>query len=143
MTVRRYAGIGSQETPYQILDKMLQRARALADADYVLRTGWAGGADRAFMSGADRTEIFTADDVANDSPWLAHASLFHPAWEACNPYARRTLARNSAIILGADLCTPVEFVLCWTKGGAVIGGTGQALRIAMAYGIPIENMGLE
>ncbi len=43
-------------------------------------------------------------------------------------------------VLGSDLETPVSFVVCWTIGGKISGGTGQALRIAKDLGIPIFNL---
>jgi hypothetical protein len=48
-------------------------------------------------------------------------------------------------ILGDDLKTPVDFVLCWTPDGAETstsystGGTGQAIRLAIANSIPVFN----
>lgn len=43
------------------------------------------------------------------------------------------------ILLGRDLNDPVDFVVCWTPGAQAVGGTGQALRIAEAYGIKVYN----
>ena len=34
-----------------------------------------------------------------------------------------------------------KFVVCWTPGGQLKGGTAQALRIATALNIPIINLG--
>jgi hypothetical protein len=44
-------------------------------------------------------------------------------------------------VLGLDLETPSKFIICWTKNGKGQGGTGQALRIAKEYGIPIFDAG--
>lgn len=33
-----------------------------------------------------------------------------------------------------------EFVVCWTYDGTDVGGTGQALRVARHYGIPVYNL---
>lgn len=33
-----------------------------------------------------------------------------------------------------------EFVICWTHDGTAVGGTGQAIRIANHYNIPVFNM---
>ena len=33
-----------------------------------------------------------------------------------------------------------EFVICWTHDGTDVGGTGQAIRIANHYNIPVFNM---
>ena len=37
--------------------------------------------------------------------------------------------------------TPVKFVVAWTEGGLLKGGTAQALHIATALNIPIINLG--
>lgn len=125
-------------------------AAELAGLGYVLRTGGADGADKAFMAGADKCELFL--------PWprfngcssrfsmptedaIKMAEEFHPNWQACNDYARKLHGRNSHIVLGEHLNSPVEFVLCWTPRGSGSGGTGQALRIARAHKIPIYDFG--
>lgn len=33
-----------------------------------------------------------------------------------------------------------EFVICWTHDGTAVGGTGQGIRIARYYGIPVYNL---
>ena len=43
--------------------------------------------------------------------------------------------------LGPHLIEPVAFILCWTPDGLVTGGTGQALRLAKDYMIPVCNLG--
>lgn len=69
---------------------------------------------------------------------------FHPASGPLKTGARLLHARNWHI------CFPnpepfetksVSFILCWTPGGRVTGGTGQALRIAAAHGIEVINFG--
>ena len=50
------------------------------------------------------------------------------------------MARNAYCMLGPDLKSPVDFVLCWTPNAKVVGGTGQGLRIALDYNIPIFNL---
>jgi hypothetical protein len=51
------------------------------------------------------------------------------------------MARNSFQVLGEDLETPATCVICWTPGGKGDGGTGQALRIARHYDVPIIDIG--
>jgi hypothetical protein len=36
---------------------------------------------------------------------------------------------------------PVSFIVCYTPGGSGQGGTGQALRVARAYNIPVTDLG--
>lgn len=71
------------------------------------------------------------------------ASQYHPNWEAVSrkPGAAALMARNGYQILGEDLASPVERVFCWTPRGDLVGGTAQALRIAIDHKIPITNLG--
>ena len=69
------------------------------------------------------------------------ASEVHPAWDRCNEWARGMHSRNCHQILGYDLQSPVDAVICWTPNGAVVGGTRTALLLAQDAGIPIFNLG--
>lgn len=141
-----YAGIGSRETPVTILNRMEQWATYFARCRVTLRSGGARGADSTFELGHDLAmmdhlapkEIFTAS--MSTHVWREHARKYHPKWERCSYYTQDLHARNSAIMLGTALNEPVDFVMCWTPNGKAIGGTGQALRIAEAYKIPVFNM---
>ena len=112
--VEYYAGIGSRKTPYFILQQMKSLATYLEDSGYILRSGGADGADKAFESGVIKgnKEIFYARDVPSDSPALELASKIHPAWDRCSPYVRKLMARNCWQVLGRDLKTPVRGVIC-------------------------------
>ena len=70
------------------------------------------------------------------------ASEVHPAWDRCNEWARGMHSRNCHQILGYDLKSPVDAVICWTPNGAVVGGTSTAIRISMKYNIPVFNLGV-
>lgn len=64
------------------------------------------------------------------------------------PFVLNLHARNGHQCLGKDLNSPVRSVLCFTPDGAKgsqitskTGGTGQALRLAHKFGIPVINTG--
>lgn len=138
-----YAGIGSRETPSNILRVMDNLAYLLAPYA-TLRSGGARGADSAFEFGAQsaygKREIYLPwqgykgrrdSAILEPSPEAFQiASEYHPAWDRCSEVARALHARNSHIVLGRFLNDPVEVVICWTQGAKGGGGTGQALRIA-------------
>lgn len=149
-----YAGIGSRETPDNVLAYFTHLANYLGRNGWTLRSGGAPGADTAFEQGAIAKEIFI--------PWngfqqrstrepgvlcIEHplaremAEKAHPNWAACSQGARTLHTRNVYQVLGATLGIPSRFVVCWTKGGTGAGGTGQALRIARAHNIPIFDFG--
>ena len=119
---------------------MTQVAIVLNAKGYMLRSGGAAeGADAAFESGAgDAKQIFRPKDATPEA--IEVASRFHPAWDKCNDYVRKLHGRNAQIILGRDLDSPVEFVICWTPGGKIIGGTGLGIRIAEHYKITVKNL---
>lgn len=132
-----YAGIGSRQTPEDVLVRMTKMAEWLSGKNFILRSGGAIGADRAFEGGAKKKEVFFADAATKESIQLA--SKFHPAWDRCNNYIKKLHGRNAMIILGESLNSPVAFVVCWTPNGKVVGGTGLGIRIAESYQIPIYN----
>ena len=137
-----FAGIGSQETPPDILELMKKISAQMYQKGHILRSGHAEGADLAFESQyPDNKEIFVARDATAEGIELA--SQFHPAWNRCNEYARKLHGRNSMIILGKNLDTPVDFVVAWTKKGQFVGGTGLGLRMAYKREIPIYNLFFE
>jgi hypothetical protein len=153
-----YAGIGSRRTPPEVIRLMQKTAARLEELGYTLRSGAADGADAAFESGvkkkkeiylpfkgfkASTSEFYTPSDDA-----MAIAKLVHPAWGALGDTARKLQARNGHQILGLDLRTPVEFVVCWTPAGEETeaertrdtGGTGQAISLASRWRIPVFNL---
>jgi hypothetical protein len=136
-----YAGIGSRETPPEVLAKMEAIAKALATKGYTLRSGGATGADKAFEKGAVSKEILYANMATKESIDLA--LTYHPnptALKAKGDYVLGLMGRNMQIILGRNLDSPVDFVVCWTKDGGPTGGTGQALRYCMKNGFTVYNL---
>lgn len=160
-----YAGIGSRETPLDVVAEMEAIAAALQARGHVMRSGGAdgkkgqapgtGSADVAFERGiSDRSkkEIYipwagfagSKDGIvlprALETKAYEIASRAHPAWDRCSDGARKLHTRNVPQVLGQDLQTPVKFVMCWTVDGGATGGTGQAIRIATNERIPVLNL---
>lgn len=154
-----YAGIGSRETPAPVLVQMTQLACELADK-WTLRSGHAEGADMAFEEGCiaarGKKEIFLPWYGFNGAPnhhpdylrpaatedLAEFASSFHPAWNKCSDPAKLMHMRNCCQILGLYGDSAVSMVICWTPHGKRGGGTGQALRIAEHFHIPIFDLAL-
>lgn len=159
--LRHYAGIGSRETPQPICSLMTQVAEKLEGEGWILRSGGAAGADSAFEAGVsnpENMEIFLPSSYFNgrssgrkgyidasklDSfpKALKTVDLFHPAPGRLSDFPRKLMARNAMQVLGASLEGLSQFVIAWTVGGKVAGGTGQALRIARHHNIPVVNLG--
>jgi len=148
-----FAGIGSRQSPREILVLMTNITSFLYGRGYVLRSGAASGADTAFEDGVPEgsyKEIYLpwerfrshSSKLYGISPEaFALAKKYHPAWERLSKHAQRLIARNGYQVLGEDLKTPVKFIICWTPGGKTTGGTAQALRIAKDLDIPVFNLG--
>lgn len=142
-----YTGVGSRKTPQDIIELMHDIAINLQRNGYILRSGGADGADKAFESGAgSRKNIFYAKDATSAA--MEIAARFHPAWDRCSMFAKRLHGRNSFQVLGPNLNEPSEFLICWTPDGCKrhvdrkrdTGGTGTAISIADTYGVPIYNL---
>lgn len=142
-----YAGIGSRQTPANVMALMKKVAARLAELGYTLHSGGADGADTAFESGAgDNAVIFGASDARDETRAIAHE--IHPKGPLLGKLATNLMARNTNQVFGADLNSPVDFVLAWTPDGAEstaersisTGGTGQAIDMASRKGVPVINM---
>jgi hypothetical protein len=150
-----YAGIGSRETPSEFCNLFERVAFYLAQKGCVLRSGHAKGADQAFEYGCDKArgqkeiylpwkgfELSNSDLIVEiNKEAYKIAKEFHPYFYRMSIGGQKLQARNSHQVLGKDLKTPSNFIICWTKGGKGEGGTGQALRIAKHYEIPIFDAG--
>lgn len=176
-----YAGIGSRETPQNVLDDMTKTASALEARGFTLRSGLAGGADTAFELGTTREDLrefyapWKGFGENRDSPYEKQrwdqiarheqmtgkpyklpksmvfqgevlkeaaqlASGYHPTWDRLSYGPRQLHTRNMGQVLGKNLDHPARFEIVYTVDGKATGGTGQAMRAASSYGIPILNL---
>jgi hypothetical protein len=155
-----YAGIGSRRTPSPALTAMRATSERLSAMGYTMRSGHAPGADSAFEVAAQKSEIYlpwstfennrpVIGTYVQDQPTDAAmqlASRIHPAWERLDRGPRALHARNMHQILGRDLQSPVDFVVCYTPDGSLTGhgpdtgGTATALRLAYRNNIPVINI---
>jgi hypothetical protein len=157
---RYYAGIGSRQTPPDVMDLVHRLAATLA-ATHTLRSGAANGADTGFESGANAAggpaDVYLAWKGFNGSlsalygvtaEALEMASTVHPAWERLSEGPKKLHARNCYQVMGPDLATPAEFVACWTPDGcesvktrnSKTGGTASAIVLAERNKIPVFNL---
>lgn len=154
---RIYTGIGSRETPADVLEKMTEIAQTLSVQSFVLRSGGADGADKAFEDGALKKEIYLPWPGFNGNQSRLSvisekakkiAAEHHPAWNKLKESIQKLHARNTYQILGYDLVLPSDFVLCWTPDGCEsqktrtfkTGGTGTAISLASSFNIPVFNL---
>ena len=92
-----------------------------------------------------KQELSVQAGTCIDSMTIAKKYYEHPVknktWNDLSQGAKKLMARNGYQVLGKDLNTPVDFIICYTPKGEIVGGTGQALRIAKDYGIKVINLG--
>jgi hypothetical protein len=150
--MRYYAGIGSRQTPEKLRGLIKNIVEKLEAKDYILRSGAAPGADTFFEEFAHRKEIYLPWKGFNGNPselfviteeGREMAKKYHPRWDILSSAAKRLMTRNCYQVLGLDLKTPSEFIICWTPEGKMKGGTSQAMRIAKDLEIPIYNLAKE
>jgi hypothetical protein len=165
MPIARYTGIGARTTPPDVLALMTSLARRMAAAGAILRSGGSPGADMAFEAGCGDgpKEIYLPWPGFNGNPSplalddaLAARIVRHDAWrvlrdalaretpptdlDALPDGTRRRYARDVPQILGRDLATPSDLVLCWTPPGGPPEGTRIALYLARHCAIPVANL---
>jgi len=148
-----YTGVGSRDTPLNILSIMTKFAKKLEESGWILRSGGAEGADQAFELGTKTLkEIFLPwkNFQNNPSPHykipieaFIKAEQIHPAWQRCSQGAQKLHARNIQQVLGKKLNEPSKFLICWTKGGISRGGTATAINLAIDNGVKVINLGNE
>ena len=151
-----YCGIGSRQTPPDILLQMSEIAVELGEMGYILRSGHADGADLAFESGAKQAEVwlpwksFNSSiknsahkyEVIDPNDKFAYDSIaLHPNAKFLKSAVCTLMARNYRQIVSYDITQPnSSFVVCWTPKGELEGGTAQAIRIANSLNIPVFNL---
>lgn len=163
MTTRYWTGVGSRETPSHIQQLMTEYSRICCSRGGILRSGGADGTDTAFELGCGTSgEIWIPWDGFNGRKVggiyktirsldiyvvaVNIAKSIHPAWDRCSRGAQQLHTRNVLQVLGSDLNTPSDFLVCWSKpdnSGDATGGTRTAWMLARKLGIPCLNLFFE
>jgi len=149
-------GIGSRETPQEFLELFEELGQEAQQRDWWVRSGHADGADYAFELGAKKHCIvylpwqgFNREKpvlgIPRTQPLRDEVLKIVYKHEAYAKNLKDPIklikSRNVYQVLGEDLKSPADVIVCWTDEGAVVGGTGLAIKIAMDYGIPVVNVG--
>lgn len=141
---RFYTGVGSRETPPEILVLMEQMARYLALLGWRLRSGCADGADQAFQRGAVGSIAYPKVLPELYLPWNGFRYSEGQSWaNECKGFIntpeldnyeqalsiilamrpdvehkrgpRALHTRNVYQVLGRDLATPSRKLICWAE----------------------------
>lgn len=161
-----YTGVGSREerADPKAMALATQIAIRLYDAGFTLRSGAADGMDAAFEAGSKRNEIYLPKEGFNGHRTgivLANmpnrydaekiAAKVHPVFSRLRGFPRNAHTRNVYQVLGGDLQSPSQFLVCWTPNGEYrpehcnknTGGTATAIKLACMYGVPVFNLAVE
>ena len=162
-----FTGIGSRKTPFEIYykfeDYILRMMDVVGRTDMLIRSGGAEGADSYFESIARKYDIpmdvylpWETFNYNSNRQLYNHiryitikptvqvteiAKKHHPNWDDLSDGGKLLHTRNVYQVLGDNLKTLSDVVVCWCplRNGIPVGGTSQALRIAKDYGIPTLN----
>lgn len=162
-----YAGVGSRETPDHILDLMETFARLVAEqGNWVLYSGNAVGADRAFQTGAcmgkGQAIVFLPWERYKVGGWAStfvtptSSTLFSNIKKMremgvleqshinrLTEGGMKLHGRNYHQILGYGNQYPrASLLVCWTRDGLDVGGTATAIKLARVSGLTVKNLGL-
>ena len=165
-----FTGVGSRETPTEILALMRKYSRIMTLKGWSFRSGGADGADTAFAQGW--CDAYAEDDsVPNGEiylPWNGFNSHYkegvncvlvtdrkiieraqdfikdiHPAFSKLTRGSLSLHTRNVFQVLGSDLQTPSQGLIGYAKTdkkGSPMGGTATAINLALMYEIPVRNL---
>lgn len=149
-----YTGIGSRETPEDILLLMEILGRILCDRGWRLRSGGAIGADSAFYAGARRSERFTEVNAEIFLPWngveydrVNHLKHWH---DPVNGYFDATLfstwaetyAIASEIHGGFEYCGPGAIAMHRRNVYQILGSSlNDPSRFVLFWAKPVGKTG--
>lgn len=155
-----YAGIGASDITLRESYAIECVATHLAKNRMMLYSGHLPGAGYSFEIGAEvnHSVVFLpwkhfngkvkcrTDQVAvtgEDRQSRSSVSMYHPNPKRLSKGAMSCMACHWNLVMGHGGYPPVSFVLCCatpTKGGHVVGSTGQAVRIAKDNDILVINI---
>lgn len=153
---RYFTGVGHRDVKHFFVTLASYISEVAVKKGYKLRTGDAIGMDHGFRSGtkAHQRDVYSAKKL----PWAIHgpscnnwddalaiAGSIHPNWGVCTPYVKALHARNVFQVLGEDINTPSDFLVCYARPvdeerTMVKGGTNTTYQIARDWNIPIFNL---
>ena len=152
---KTFSGVGSRQTPEEQLNWMTKITTYLYSLGFILNSGAAEGADKAFEKGVpqgSKANIFipwygynkrTTNVICDlHSKHFALAESLHPAWNKCSLGVKKLHARNTQQVLGKELQTPVKLLIAYAKEikGVPQGGTATAIKLAQINNIPVINL---
>ena len=167
--MKYFTGVGSRAISPQIAAHMELISIALHASGYRLRSGGAEGSDIAFqakgfspgdiylpwksfnstenrMNSRFEGERYRYIDTPKLSNWFEALEILDTvrSLDTLPVRSHRLLhGRNVYQVLGEDLRSPSDLLVCWTPEGKDVGGTATAIKLARKYGVRIINLAVE
>ena len=152
-------GVGSRDVDDVGKARVIEIAKLLHEAGYILRSGGADGCDTLFEKNMPnkKNEIYLPWKGFNDnkSPLfdiskeaVKMAATVHPKYYSLSLGPQKLHARNTYQVLGKKLDHPSDLLVCWTPDGCrseksssiETGGTRTAIVLADRNNVPIYNL---
>ena len=158
---KAYVGLGNDDAPQDVLEKMTEIAKILAERGWTLRhTGNIKGPDVAFEKGAGPSEAYIAWKGFNERqsefipPKNVHPEVvtimkqYMPTFDNIKPGVHKIIARSVYAIIGKDLRSPARFIVCWSADGAEnaanktakTGFMGLPIAFGSSLNVPVFNL---
>lgn len=156
-----YAGIGTRDITVDDMNVIKTVSAYLSEKGIVCYSGNADGSDNIFQfnsnsncvvylpwkgfndANSDSKKSIEAIVCGDTKEGLESVDKYHPSPRSLSYGARALMCRNYHQIFGYGKYPKVSFVVCCARQdekGNVMGGTGQACRIAKACSIPVLNI---
>lgn len=163
---RAYAGTGDGKTPDDVLEQFSSIAARLSELGYTTRVNAEKPVSNYFERNALEKEVYLpwnkfeiqGEKFESKFSKVTPAAVetmgeFYQAfkgkdWDQLSDGVKKIISRNAHMLLGSDLKTPVDFLICWTMDGAekrkdVSARTwfsGPIIALASAKRIPVFNL---
>lgn len=145
--MKYYTGTGIVQVSKSMKETILAIAKYLSDQGYTLRTGLSKGMDAAFIEGSDSVSLFTyeGENTNGADAFICEETDFikrdlkenYLTLGALTKVARQRVVRSYYELLGEDLNTPSEFLVCYDPCEGVVNYTH---RLANRLGIKVYNL---
>lgn len=161
-----YTGIGSRETPIDAQHLITEVSIYLKAEGWTLRTGTGSHANKAFQIAAgENKEVYVPWDnffpnevgiasMTEKSSRMAYEvwklrekkglvpteGRISGKWEDLHPGTKALLAKAMCMLLGKNLNTPSDMVVCWTPGAKIVGISSHVICLAVSKHIPVFNL---
>lgn len=140
-------GLGTTQVTKTMQDVIERFSRYLSEQGYTIRTDFDKGMNQVFRNNSDSVELYTFEGDSNknadafDCPMTdfvkQHLRDSYISLDALNRVTKNRVVRCYYELLGQNLDSPSEFLICYDPSEGVVN---YAHRIAYKLGIKVYNL---